>query len=130
MGRTAENAMEQRLIPEAVMEQAGARWRVQRPLGSDVALLRADDGQVVSAYPARVTFPSAPALPSQAARAVNEFHWTQTDWAATALHPDPLLKLAGQAGRGQRHRGGWSSTSDSDVVRRVGDGASWSARNR
>ena len=47
--------MATRLVPGAVVEYAGSRYRVRRPLGPDAVLLASDAGAVVSASPLHVT---------------------------------------------------------------------------
>lgn len=46
--------MEHRIVPGALVEHAGRRWRVERVLGADSVLLRGEDGPPVAVDPARI----------------------------------------------------------------------------
>lgn len=87
--------MEHRIVPGALVEHAGRRWRVERVLGADSVLLRGEDGPPVAVDPARITFPDqAPervAVPSAAAA-----QCTETEWAEAVRRRDLVVRLAQQ----------------------------------
>lgn len=87
--------MEHRIVPGALVEHAGRRWRVERVLGADSVLLRGEDGPPVAVDPARITFPDqAPeraAAPSAAAA-----QCTETEWAEAVRRRDLVVRLAQQ----------------------------------
>ena len=92
--------MERRFVPGAVVEHAGGRWRVQRPLGADAVLLRNDDGEVVAADPVRVTFPDEDTpLCGPLPRPVDELRYTEAEWAEAERRRDLLDSLARRAAR-------------------------------
>jgi putative transposase len=81
-----------------VVEHAGTRWWIERPLGADAVLLRNDAGEIVSANPSTLRFP--PDLPGQpAARRVNELRYTDAEWAEAAKRRAVLVDLAGVPSR-------------------------------
>jgi putative transposase len=91
--------MEQRLVPGVVVEHAGQRWRVHRPLGPDAVLLRNDTGEIVSAAPARIGFPAGEDVPHPAMRVVDARNVSDVQWAEAARRRDLLAALAGRPAR-------------------------------
>jgi len=91
-----DGAMERRIVPGAVVEHAGKRWRVERVLGADSVLLRSEGGgPPVAADPARVTFPDQ-AESAVSLRRVAAMQCTEADWAEAVRRRDLLLCLAQQ----------------------------------
>lgn len=95
--------MATRLVPGAVVEYAGSRYRVRRPLGPDAVLLASDAGAVVSASPLHVTAVVDPA--AQGARAAEprlldaERH-TPSEWAEAERRREAVARvLRVRAGR-------------------------------
>ena len=85
--------MEQRLVPGLVVEHAGQRWRVHRPLGPDAVLLRNNAGEITSVDPVHVRPPTAaPRDQSPAVQA--ELHCTDAQWAEAGRRRDRLVALA------------------------------------
>jgi hypothetical protein len=87
-------AMEQRIVPGAVVEHAGQRWRVDRVLGADAVLLRGEDGSPVVADPARVTFPGQATESRTSLPPVDAVQCTEADWAEAVRRRDLVLRLA------------------------------------
>ncbi len=86
-------AVEQRIVSGAVVDHAGARWRVERPLSADAVLLRNDAGEVVCASPAAISVPDELAV-TAATRLVDELHHTDAEWFEAARRRDLLVALA------------------------------------
>jgi putative transposase len=90
--------MERRITAGAMIEHAGTRWRVERPLGADAVLLRNDAGEIVTAAPSTFSFPEdnagQPPLPS-----IHELQYTETEWAEATRRRDVLTDLARQSSR-------------------------------
>ncbi len=92
--------MEQRIVPGAVVEHAGGRWRVERPLGADAVLLRNEAGEVVCASPAAISVSSS-SLPMAAVRPLDERPLSEADWSAAARRRDLLTALLRLPRRGR-----------------------------
>jgi len=99
--------MEHRIVPGAVVEHAGKRWRVERVLGADSVLLRGEGGPRVAADPARVTFPDQSAEIDASLRPGAAVQCTEVDWAEAVRRRDLVLRLAQQQDR---------STAEIDAV--------------
>jgi putative transposase len=90
--------MERRITTGAVVEHAGTRWRVERPLGADAVLLRNDTGEIVTADPSTIRFPKDNAGQSPPPL-IHELQYTETEWAEAARRRDVLAGLACQSSR-------------------------------
>ena len=88
--------MEHRIVPGAVVEHAGKRWRVDRVLGAEAMLLRGEDGSPVAADPARVTFADQAAESTASLHPVDPVQCTEADWAEAVRRRDLVLRLARQ----------------------------------
>lgn len=91
--------MERKMTAGVVVEHAGTRWRIERPLGADAVLLRNDAGEVVSANPLRLRFPPEDPAGQRAARRVDERQYTDAEWAEAAKRRAVLTGLAGLSPR-------------------------------
>lgn len=91
--------MERKITAGVVVEHAGTRWRIERPLGADVVLLRNDAGEVVSANPLRLRFPPEDPADRRAARRLDERQYTDAEWAEAAKRRAVLTGLAGLSPR-------------------------------
>lgn len=91
--------MERKMTAGVVVEHAGTRWRIERPLGADAVLLRNDAGEVVSANPSRLRFPPDDPAGERAARRVDERQYTDAEWAEAAKRRAVLTGLAGLSPR-------------------------------
>ena len=91
--------MERKMTAGVVVEHAGTRWRIERPLGADAVLLRNDAGEVVSANPLRLRFPPEDPAGQRAARRVDERQYTDAEWAEAAKRRAVLTGLAGLSSR-------------------------------
>jgi len=82
-----------------VVEYAGGRWRVQRPLGVEAILLRSDTGEEVSADPLKIRLPemSAPITPPRAP--IDELRYSEAEWAEAMRRRDLLATLASKPSR-------------------------------
>lgn len=75
--------MERRMTAGVVVEHAGTRWRIERPLGADTVLLRNDGGEIVSASSSTIRFPRD-AAGEQPARRIDELRYADAEWAEAA----------------------------------------------
>ena len=91
-----DGAVEHRIVPGVVVEHAGERWRVDRVLGADAVLLRAEDGPPVAVDPARVTFPDEAAENPARRQSIDVVQCTEADWAEATRRRDAVLRLARQ----------------------------------
>jgi putative transposase len=73
---------------------AGARWWVERVLGTEAVLLRSDTGEEVLADPLRITFLGAPALRGTVTRVADETRYDDAGWAAATRRRDLIVGLA------------------------------------
>lgn len=85
--------MEQRIVSGVVVDHAGARWRMKRPLGADAVLLRNDAGEVACVSPASISVPDGFAV-TAATRSVNGLHHTDAEWLEAARRRDLLTALS------------------------------------
>lgn len=94
--------MERQLVPGVEVGYAGRRWRVHRALGPDSVLLRNEAGEVVSAAPARIGLGPVVTI-TPPARATDELHYTDAQWAEAARRRDLLAELARNPVRSRAH---------------------------
>jgi putative transposase len=85
--------MERPIVAGAIVEHAGTRWHVERPIGADTVLLRNADGAVIAANPAILRFPQDDANLTLAPQ-VQELQHSAMAWAAAAKRRDILGQLA------------------------------------
>jgi putative transposase len=90
--------MERRITAGIVVEHAGKRWRVDRPLGADAVLLCNDAGEVVTAAPSTIRFPEDRVGPSPLPP-IHELQYTETEWAEATRRREVLTDLARKSSR-------------------------------
>ena len=89
--------MEQRLVPGIAVNYAGKSWRVRRPLGPEAILLCNDQGEVVSADPARISFPDEDKIFSNRIR--DERCFSDAQWAEAERRREIVMRLGGNPTR-------------------------------
>jgi len=86
----------------ALVDYAGARWRVQRALGVEAVLLCSDAGAAISADPLKLRSP-APSTKGALTAPVDELRYSEADWAAATRRHELLMTLANTPSRTTAH---------------------------